>query len=250
MKYIPHLLVIPDAHANPDYDNERFDVLGRYIAETRPEVIVQLGDWGCMPSLSHYDKGTKKAEGRRYSDDVAVTRDSVRRFHAPWRRLAGYRPKLFITRGNHEARIDKATNQDPKLYGTLSQRDLGFEDAGWKVMPFEEPLVLAGWTFCHHITPGKARNPASSTQALFKATACSAIVGHKHTLEEAVTTRLDGSRVNSIIAGCFTHLNHREDWNRGNQHQDMNGVLSLYGVENGHYGAKSFLTQEYLRGTY
>jgi hypothetical protein len=249
VKRISKLLVIPDAHANPAYDNGRFDVLGKLIADERPNVIIQTGDWGCMPSLSHYDKGTLKAEGRRYKDDCLVTQDSLARVAAPIRRLA-YRPKLFLPLGNHEERINKAVNKDPELHGAISVRDLGFEDHGWEVLPYEEVLSLAGWSFCHHFTPGKGKHPASTTQALLKATYGSAIVGHKHTLEEAMTTRPDRTRIHSIFAGCYTHLKHREGWNKSNQHQDMNGVLILDDVEAGHYGAKRFITQERLWRVY
>ena len=34
-----NLLIIPDAHANPDYDNERFTHLGKFIVAHKPEYI-------------------------------------------------------------------------------------------------------------------------------------------------------------------------------------------------------------------
>jgi len=60
------LLIIGDPHAHPDYDNKRFTALGKYILKTKPDIIVCLGDFADMPSLSSYDKGTKGFEGRRY----------------------------------------------------------------------------------------------------------------------------------------------------------------------------------------
>ena len=38
------ILVIPDGHAHPDYDNDRFDYLGRFILDQRPDTIVCIGD--------------------------------------------------------------------------------------------------------------------------------------------------------------------------------------------------------------
>jgi len=54
-----NLLIIPDAHAAPGYDNERFKAVGQYLIRERPEHVVCLGDWADLPSLSSYDKGTK-----------------------------------------------------------------------------------------------------------------------------------------------------------------------------------------------
>jgi len=39
---------------------------GQYAVDKKPDVIVHIGDHWDMPSLSHYDKGTKSFEGRRY----------------------------------------------------------------------------------------------------------------------------------------------------------------------------------------
>ena len=59
MKGKRNLLVIPDCHAAPEYDNDRFTALGNFIVDEQPNIIVCLGDFGDMPSLSSYDKGTK-----------------------------------------------------------------------------------------------------------------------------------------------------------------------------------------------
>ena len=52
----PKLLIIPDAHAEPNYDNDRFTWLGNLIFEEKPDVVVCLGDWFDMASLSSHDK--------------------------------------------------------------------------------------------------------------------------------------------------------------------------------------------------
>ena len=57
------LLIIPDCHAAPEYDNKRFSALGNFIVEQQPEIIVCLGDLADMPSLSSYDlrgEGTRR----------------------------------------------------------------------------------------------------------------------------------------------------------------------------------------------
>ena len=56
---VPKLLIIPDAHAEPNYDNDRLTWLGNLIFEEKPDVVVCLGDWFDMASLSSHDKGKK-----------------------------------------------------------------------------------------------------------------------------------------------------------------------------------------------
>ena len=70
------LLVIPDAHAHPNYDNERFSWAGNLIAEEKPDTIICLGDLADFPSLSGWDKGTASFQGRRYKADCDAAVDA------------------------------------------------------------------------------------------------------------------------------------------------------------------------------
>lgn len=66
-------LVIPDVQFKPGNDTKFLEAIGNYIVEKRPDVVVNLGDFADMPSLSSYDVGTKSFEGRRYKDDIAAS---------------------------------------------------------------------------------------------------------------------------------------------------------------------------------
>ena len=81
-----NLLIIPDAHANTDYDNERFTHLGKFIIKHKPDYIVCLGDFADMPSLSSYDKGTKGFEGKRYKKDIESCINAQEKLLDPLRR--------------------------------------------------------------------------------------------------------------------------------------------------------------------
>ena len=76
-------LVIPDPHAHPDCDNDRFTALGKFIVDLQPDVIVCLGDLADMPSLCSYEKGTGKFEGRRYRLDIESNIDANKKLWAP-----------------------------------------------------------------------------------------------------------------------------------------------------------------------
>mgnify|MGYP003320976535 CR=1 FL=1 len=119
-----NLLIIGDPHAHPSYDNSRFTALGKFIAKERPHAIVCIGDMADMPSLSSYDRGTRGFEGRRYKKDVKSVIDAQEKLFAPIKRAKGYKPKLYMTLGNHEDRISRAVNATPELHGTIGIDDL------------------------------------------------------------------------------------------------------------------------------
>jgi hypothetical protein len=54
--------------------------IANYALEKRPDVIVQIGDWADMPSLSLYDKGKRCYEGRRYVKDIDAANFSLNLF--------------------------------------------------------------------------------------------------------------------------------------------------------------------------
>ena len=58
-------LVIPDVQAKPGVPLEHLDWLGQYIVAKKPDVVVCLGDFADMESLSSYDVGKRSYEGRR-----------------------------------------------------------------------------------------------------------------------------------------------------------------------------------------
>jgi hypothetical protein len=61
--------VIPDCQVRPDVDYSHLSWVGNYLAEKRPDVIVQIGDFADMPSLSSYEKkGSAYFEGKSWAD--------------------------------------------------------------------------------------------------------------------------------------------------------------------------------------
>ena len=81
------MLIIPDCHASPDYDNRRFEALGNFIIKEQPEYITCLGDFADMSSLSSYDKGTKGFEGRRFKKDIVSAIDAQVKLFAPLKKF-------------------------------------------------------------------------------------------------------------------------------------------------------------------
>lgn len=241
MSVIKHL-VIPDCQIRPGNSLDFLRSIGNYIVEKKPDVIVNIGDFADMPSLSSYDVGKKSFEGRRYRDDIQAVHEAMnallrplREYNAKMRKTkhALYTPRMVLTLGNHEERILRATNNDPKLDGTIGIDDLQYKEAGWEVHDFLHPVVIDGISYCHYFVTGVAGRAAASAAAQLNKAHMSCVAGHQQGLQFASSYRADGKRITSIIAGsCYEH---DEDYlgYQGNKH--WRGVLVFHDVNDGDF---------------
>lgn len=235
------IAVIPDCQVRPGDDLRFLTNIGNYLEEKEPDVIVCIGDFADMPSLSSYDVGRKSFEGRRYKADVDATKLAMATLLKPLkermvRDIEGhrqrYRPRMVLTLGNHEERIERAVNSDAKLDGTIGVGDLEYEK-DWEVYPFLEPVVINGVAFAHYFITGVAGRPSTSAQAQLNRQHMSCVAGHQQGLQIATGYRSNGDRLTSIIAGsCYEH---DEDYMgyQGNKH--WRGMLMLHEVDNGNF---------------
>lgn len=249
-------LVIPDVQLRPGDDIRFLRKLGTYLCEKQPEVIVCLGDFADMSSLSSYDVGKKSFEGRRYKNDIEAVHLGMEALISPlWeyndrQRKNGkkqYKPRMVMCLGNHEDRINRAVENDPKLEGMLSTDDLSYEMFGWEVFPFLEVVVIDGVAFSHYFTSGVLGRPATSAAAQLNKKHMSCVAGHQQGLQIATGHRADGARLTSIIAGsCYEH---NEDYMgpQGNKH--WRGFLVLHEVHEGQFDLMP-VSLEYLHKKY
>lgn len=250
------ILVIPDAQVKPGVPLNHLRWLGNYIVKKRPDIIVNIGDFADMASLSSYDQGKKSFEGRRYTNDIEAVHEAMGVLLEPLWNLQSrqernkkrvYEPEMHLTLGNHENRIDRAINNDPKLEGLISTKDLRYEELGWTVHPFLDVINVSGISFSHYFVSGTAGRPASTANAQLNKTHNSCIAGHQQGLQIATGKRADGTLLTSIIAGSF-YL-HEEEYlgNQGNNH--WRGALMLHGCENGQFDL-NLLPMRYLQEKY
>lgn len=249
-------LVIPDTQIRAQDNLDFLEHIGKYIVEKQPDVIVQIGDFADMPSLSSYDVGKKSFEGRRYVTDIDASKRAMDRLLKPLndyntrQRKNGkrtYNPRRVLTLGNHEDRISRAINSDPKLDGTLDLSDLGYEAAGWEVHPFLEVVIIDGVAYSHYFVSGVAGRPASTATAQLNKKHMSCVAGHQQGRQSASAYRADGKRITSIIAGsCYEH---NEDYlgPQGNVH--WRGILVLHDVADGEFD-EMYVNLDYLRNKY
>jgi hypothetical protein len=239
--------VIPDAQVKDGVPLEHLSWAGQYFAEKRPDVIVCIGDFADMPSLSEYDRGKASYEGRRYVKDVEAARRGMDLLVSPIRKARNYRPRLALTLGNHEQRIARAHNADPKLRGTLSVDDLHYKDYGWKVFPFLEVIEIAGVHFSHYFPSGVMGRPCTTARKIINTYHGSAVAGHQQGREVAYAKRGDGKNITAIIAGSF--YQHDEDYLTPMANKCWRGIIMLHEVQDGQYD-EMFVSLNYLRSRF
>lgn len=249
-------LILPDVQIKPGHDTAFLTAIGNYIVEKQPDVVVCIGDFADMPSLSSYDVGKKAFEGRRYRADIEATHAGMEALLEPLQTAhrrarkghkARYTPRLVLTLGNHEDRISRAVNSDPKLDGTLGLSDLRYEQYGWEVYPFLQPALIDGIAYCHYFTSGVLGRPCTTAAAQFRKANMSCVAGHQQGLQIHTGSRADGARLTSIIAGsCYEH---DEDYMgyQGNKH--WRGILMLHEVNNGEFDLMP-VSLKYLKENY
>jgi len=247
--------VIPDVQAKPGSDFSYLRAAGNYIVDKKPDVIVCIGDFTDFPSLSSYDRGLKSFEGRNYKDDIWAAREAMdallEPLYAEQARLKrnkekAYKPRMVMTLGNHENRVNRVVNEDRKLEGLVSVDDLPYQD--WEVFPFLEVVCIDGVAYSHYFTSGVMGRPITTAQALLTKKHMSCFAGHQQGRQIAYSRRADGKEMTAIICGSF--YEHDEDYlgPQGNQH--FRGCYMLHEVDDGSFDEMAvslrFLKERYL----
>lgn len=235
------ILVIPDQHADPRHDNSRADLLGKFLLDSRPDIVVNLGDCADMASLSAYDRGKRSFYGRNYRADLEAHLDFQERMWAPIRAAKRKMPYSIVLEGNHEHRIEKALDLSPELEGTMSFNDYDFNRHYDEVIRYRGAtpgtIEIHGVTFAHYLTSGVLGRPIGglhSAYSLVAGTLASCVVGHSHLSDYHSRTSVDGRVVQGLVAGCFFDYDH--EW-AGEQVNKLywRGIVLLKDVENGRF---------------
>ncbi len=247
-------LIIPDAHANPDFHNERFDWLGEFIKDIKPDVVINLGDGADMASLCSYDKGKKGFHGRTYRRDIDSFLDSQDRLWGPIRRTKKKLPESYYFIGNHEYRINRAIDVSPELEGTVSTNDLNLREWYDEVVPYDgaTPGVscIDGIHYAHFFVSGvlgRAISGEHPAYSLITKRLVSSTCGHLHVADYTIRTNGDGQKVHGLFAGVYQ--DYRSDYAGAANDLWWKGVILKTNVSNGDYDI-NFISLDSLRKEY
>jgi hypothetical protein len=146
---IIRVMALGDPHDKPGRDKRRFTLMGRHAAETRPDVIVSIGDWASLDSLSSHELPGSQNDADRspFHEEIESLEESASFF---FRDLGIGQIRFLHTHGNHEHRAWRAANKQPKLNGDMPQRlDTVFAQYGIKTHTFGEFVDIGGVDFVH-----------------------------------------------------------------------------------------------------
>jgi len=255
---LPTHLVIFDTQVRPGIDLDYLRWIGEYIVRKQPDVIVMIGDHADMESLSSYDKGMRSAENKRVKADIEAAQEGMFELLLPLKQLqvsqeiAGkpiYKPRMVLTLGNHEQRIERHVNANPELHGFLSMDDLGYEGDGWEVYPFLTPVEIDGVFYCHYFPNVMTGKPLGGTAAnMLTKIGTSFTMGHQQLLDIAVRTlQTTGQQQWGVKCGSsYVHNEHYKGV-QGNLH--WRGIMVKHNVKDGSYDplmiSMDWLKQEY-----
>jgi len=250
-------LMIPDIQAKPGMATDHLTHIGQLILHERPDVIIQIGDFADMHSLSSYDRGKKCFEGRRFREDIKASDNAMALLLGPMRKYnkkrkilkrKQYKPRMVMTLGNHENRINRAIENAPELDGAIGVNDLRFREHGWELYDFLVPVEIDGVTYAHYFTGDFSPHPLGRAHIIMSKHMKSCTAGHKQMLDYFVSQhKINGRRVQCLIAGAaYAH----DEGYRTPQGQDhFRGVVVKHDVLEGEYDPH-FISLESLARRY
>ena len=207
------IIVLPDVQAKDGVDFSFLTSIGNFILKEKPDVVVNIGDFADMESLSSYDVGKKSFEGRSFQSDIWAARTAMDALLTPLYEFNAkakknkdkqYKPRMVLTLGNHEQRILTAINNDRKLDGLISIDDLPYQD--WEVYPFLDVVTIEGVAFSHYFTSGPMGRPIGTAQQMLNKLHMSAFAGHQQGRQVAYGKTASGKPLTAIICGsCYEH---------------------------------------------
>ncbi len=255
MSKINEHMVIPDTQVKPGTPINHLRAAGNYVVSKKPDVVIFLGDHWDMHSLSSYDKGTKKAEGARYQDDIDSGIAAMEAFLEPlWaynkaqrrNKKSQYKPRMVFCLGNHEERIMRHVNANPELAGKCSYDDLRLEEMGFEVYDYQQPVEIDGILYCHNFvnTSSLSKSIIGGTiENKMKNIGQSFTMGHQQVLQSGIRYLNSGRVIRGLVAGAFYQHDEGYMGYQGNHH--FRGCIYKHEVNNGNYNLME-LSMDYL----
>ena len=254
-------LIIPDAQVRPGCDLTHIDWAAKAIIDYQPDVIVCIGDWWDLPSLSTHDAaGSKEAEGRRVKEDIDVGNEAFRRLVEPMQKLRFkqiknkrklWSPECHFLFGNHENRLTRAIFRDPKWEGIISLNSL--ETPEFKRHDFLKIVDVDGVRYSHYFPNPFSGKPIGGTiVSRLNNIGTSFVQGHQQGFLYASKQYPDHIK-HGLVCGRF-YL-HSEGYRPLDvQQSEWNGIVVLNEVRRQRNGDGTFdlmpLSIDYLRRSY
>lgn len=177
------IVAIGDVHDDPRLPDDRFEWLGRFVSDVKPDGVIQIGDIATFDSLCRYD-GNDTYKGKQkplFVEDIVSLDHALGRFN----KGLGKTPLdiKHITLGNHEDRVESFSDRHPEIYGLMAREFYGvLERHGWTYSPFGKMIKIGGVGFVH--VPlnemGKPYGGKTAEQRIANDATHDVVLGHSH----------------------------------------------------------------------
>ncbi len=246
-------LIIPDVQTKKGVPTKHLKAAGALIVDYQPDVVVCLGDFADMFSLNSHSS-TLEVEGKRVREDYDATHNSMEillsnlnEYNALRKknRKALYKPRMVMTMGNHENRIVRCIEQNPKLKGLLSLDDLKYKEFGWEVYPFLGSVAVNGIHYSHYFYSKLSGRPHPNSRLTLAREHVSCTQGHAQVFDYDMQYTGDGKCIVGLRAGAF--YMHDEEYKgiQGNNH--WRGVIVKHNVNDGMYDMELYSIDRLLK---
>lgn len=146
---VRRVVAIGDMHIQPGMTLEHMTWIGRHVAATRPDNVIQIGDFFDMESCEFHSAPGSASNVKRpaFIEDIEAGEEALDLYH---REIPTGEIPHDVVLGNHEHRVWRLEEAAPNLAGTLTlQLDQFFSRYRWKVTPYRHWLFMEGVGFSH-----------------------------------------------------------------------------------------------------
>ena len=242
------VLLIPDTHAMPGDNLDRFDGLmvilnGRDI---KLDKVVHIGDLWDFESLCTPDMNSPRWYQRSLSKDIEAGFAAFDKIISI--AYACGTSDIEFIEGNHEDRYNKWMASDNRLltsdFPKTVQQLIKTYRAPVKINfhKFLQPANIYGAIFQHYFVSGVMGRPQGGehhANNLLKSQHSSCVCGHSHLLSTSTRTKADGSKLHALVGGCFVDPNGEFAYAKAAKKLWWNGVHLLHFYAPGEFDVES-----------
>ena len=243
------ICAIGDAHDSPKIPNkQRFEWIGAHIKATKPDIVVQIGDFLTLDSLNNYEPNETFA-GRlkpTFQSDISSFIEALGAMD-----IKG--PELHCTLGNHEQRLFAYENNHPEVYGMMQlELQAAFEKFGWTFSPYKFIQKYGGVGFTHSATNsmGKAYGGKNSENSIANDALFDLVIGHSHRRRLVRVPKIgDDNNLAVLNLGCALPDGYVESYARHSSTGWSFGIYDLT-IQHGGLQSESFIPMAELGEVY
>ena len=213
---VTKVCVIGDLHDAPGISKERLRWLGKHIRNTKPDQVIQIGDFLSLDSCCwHIDNATMQARKNKgtFLEDISSFDLALEEFN---KGLSTYKVKKHCTLGNHENRLWRWEDKNPEYY-QMGKKELfsTLKKYGWTWSEYGEFYFIDGVGFTHIPFNVMVREfgGVSVERNIGQSSLFDVVFGHTHKFNDGRCPKIGKSNYIRVVnVGCSLPMNHVENY--------------------------------------